>query len=203
MLVGVSRIAMNLRRHQYTHFNLAFFLVFMGVMCLIYSVCALRTNIVLFLILFILVPTFSCLAGAYFYLAEAAAGDKTAAAKAAPLQLAGGALAFVVCMLGWYIFTAIILASLDFPFALPGMTVLYKSRKALADTRQSAISPISSKGPARRALVLRAHRMEERYDTRLAIPFDGSGAVGMEYPYVCATAFQDSIRFHFTLAVYD
>jgi len=91
----------------------AFFLLWMGVLCLVYAILALRTNIVLFLILFLLVPTFACLAGAFWNLAQ------QNATTAVTLTTAGGALAFVVCMLGWYIFSAIMLAALDFPFSLP------------------------------------------------------------------------------------
>jgi len=91
----------------------AFFLVFMGVLCLIYSICALRTNLILFLILFLLVPAFGCLAAAFWFIG---AGNATAAA---PVLLAGGACAFVVCLLGWYIFAAILLAAVDFPLSLP------------------------------------------------------------------------------------
>jgi len=90
-----------------------FFLIFMGVLCLIYSICALRTNLVLFLILFLLVPTFSCLTAAYWFTAM---GNATAAA---PCIKAGGALAFVISLLGWYIFAAILLAAVDFPISLP------------------------------------------------------------------------------------
>lgn len=90
-------------------------MVFMGVLCVIYSICALRTNLILFLILFLLIPTFSCLAAAFFFVSE-----KNLIA-ALPCQTAGGALAFVICMLGWYIFAAILLASVDFPFSIPGM----------------------------------------------------------------------------------
>ena len=32
---------------------------------------------------------------------------------------AGGATGFVVCALGWYIFTSQMLLSVDFPFSLP------------------------------------------------------------------------------------
>ncbi|KAK3705607.1 hypothetical protein LTR37_013215 [Vermiconidia calcicola] len=91
----------------------AFFLLFMGVLCLVYSICALRTNLVLFLILFLLVPAFCCLAAAYWNLAL----GKTLAAH--HCTIAGGALTFVVSMLGWYIFAAILLAAVDFPLSLP------------------------------------------------------------------------------------
>lgn len=91
----------------------AFFLLFMGVLCLVYTVCALRTNLVFVGILGLLVPAFGCLAAVYWHLAQ----DNAAAAESC--QIAGAALAFVVSLLGWYIFTSIMLASLDFPFALP------------------------------------------------------------------------------------
>jgi hypothetical protein len=93
----------------------------MGALCFIYAICALRTNLVLFLILFLLVPTFSLLTAGYFYTALAEAS------KAKACIIAGGAFAFAICMLGWYIFAAILLASVDFPLSLPGKqrTCLY------------------------------------------------------------------------------
>ena len=92
----------------------AFFQLWMGVLCFVYMICALRTNIVFVGIFATLVPAFGCLAGAYWHLAQ---GN---AAMATTLQVAAGAFCFVTCMLGWWIFSAILLASLDFPFQLPG-----------------------------------------------------------------------------------
>ncbi len=86
----------------------------MGVLCFVYMICALRTNIVFVGIFATLVPAFGCLAGAYIHLA------KGNAALAVHLQVVAGACTFVTCMLGWWIFFAILLASLDFPFQLPG-----------------------------------------------------------------------------------
>lgn len=102
--------------------SFAFFLCFMGCLCVIYAICALRTNLILFLILGLLPSTFACLAAAFWYLAQ---GNVT---KAVPLQTAGGAQAFVVCLLGWYIFAAILLAAVDFPLSLPGMSCDLKRR---------------------------------------------------------------------------
>lgn len=93
--------------------SFAFFMVIMGVLCFVYMICALRTNVVFFFIFAFLVPAFGCLAGAYWHLAE---GNSS---KASTLLVAAGALTFVVDMLGWWIFAAIMLASLDFPFQLP------------------------------------------------------------------------------------
>jgi hypothetical protein len=61
-----------------------------------------------------LVLAFCMLAGAYFQL------NNGNVAMAGRLQEAGGAFAFCTCIFGWWIFTAIMLASLDFPFSIPG-----------------------------------------------------------------------------------
>lgn len=94
--------------------SFAFFQLWMGVLCLVYLICALRTNMVFCGIFFTLVLAFGFLAGAYWQLAKANA------VLAGRLVVGGGACAFVTCLLGWYIFAAIMLASLDFPFQLPG-----------------------------------------------------------------------------------
>lgn len=41
------------------------------------------------------------------------------ASRALALQHAGGGLLFVVCLLGWYIFLALMLLSVEFPVVLP------------------------------------------------------------------------------------
>merc|ERR1712080_657655 len=76
-------------------------------------ICALRTNVVFVLIFAALVPAFGLLTAAYWSLAQ----GKTAAAET--YQIAAGALCFFVDACGWWIFFAILLASLDFPFQLP------------------------------------------------------------------------------------
>ncbi|KAF2217511.1 hypothetical protein CERZMDRAFT_31663 [Cercospora zeae-maydis SCOH1-5] len=91
----------------------AFFLLFMGLLCLIYLVCSIRTNLIFFLIFLPLPPTFGCLAASFWYTGM---GN---VAFAQTLQQVGGAMAFVVCLLGWYLFTALMLASVDAPFSLP------------------------------------------------------------------------------------
>lgn len=98
----------------------------MGVLCFIYMICALRTNVVFVCIFLFLVPAFGCLAGAYWQLA------KGNASIAQNLLIAAGACCFVVCALGWWIFFAILLASLDFPFQLPGKSMLVCIRLSLS-----------------------------------------------------------------------
>lgn len=85
----------------------------MGILCFVYLICSIRTNLVFFLIFFTLVPAFGLLAGTFLQVA------KGNAAVAAKCMEAAGAFTFITCLLGWYIFLAIMLASVDFPFDLP------------------------------------------------------------------------------------
>jgi len=93
--------------------SFAFFFVAMGIMCFIYLILSIRTNVVFFLIFFTLVIAFGLLAGAYW---QASNGNIALAGR---LQVAAGAFAFVTSACGWWIFFAIMLAALDFPFQLP------------------------------------------------------------------------------------
>jgi succinate-acetate transporter protein len=88
-------------------------MICMGILCLIYLVCSIRTNLVFFLIFFTLVPAFGLLAGTFMHAAQ---GNLAISAKC---QEAAGAFAFVTCLCGWYILFAIMLASVDFPLDLP------------------------------------------------------------------------------------
>lgn len=85
----------------------------MGVLCAIYLICALRTNLVFFLIFLLLVPTFACLATAFWRFAE---GNVDAGTN---YKHAGAGMAFGVCLLGWYLFLIQMLAAVDFPINLP------------------------------------------------------------------------------------
>ena len=89
----------------------AYFQLYMAVLCFIYMICALRTNIIFLMIFALLVPAFSCLAGFFWYAAEGVLATK--------LQHAAGGLTFVVSLLGWYLFFVQLLASVDFPLNLP------------------------------------------------------------------------------------
>lgn len=85
-----------------------FFQVYMGVLCFVYLIVALRTNIIFVLIFLFLIPAFGCLAGYFF-----------GHGANAVLLTAAGALTFVVCLLGWYLFFVQLLAAVDFPLNLP------------------------------------------------------------------------------------
>ncbi|KAF2801392.1 uncharacterized protein BDZ99DRAFT_239685 [Mytilinidion resinicola] len=91
--------------------SFAFFFLAMGLMCFIYLICSLRTNITFFFIFLTLVVAFSCLAGAFWNTGNPALASK--------LQVVAGGFTFVTCACGWWIFAAIMLASLDFPIQLP------------------------------------------------------------------------------------
>ncbi|KAF1976252.1 GPR1/FUN34/YaaH-class plasma membrane protein [Bimuria novae-zelandiae CBS 107.79] len=91
----------------------AFFFLAMGMLCFIYMICALRTNIVFFLIFLTLLLTFVLLAATYWH------ANNGNMSMSHSCQVAAGACAFVASLCGWWMFTAIMLASLDFPFSLP------------------------------------------------------------------------------------
>ena len=94
----------------------AYFQLYMGLLCLVFLICSLRTNAIFFGIFLLLVPAFSCLAGTFWKIAE---GTPAALSTATSLQHAAGGMTFVVCLLGWYLFLVQLLASVDFPLNLP------------------------------------------------------------------------------------
>ena len=117
----------------------------MALVCFVFLVCSIRTNLIFFLIFFTLVPTFALLAGSYLQLAQ---GQAVLAVK---LAEASGAFAFVTCMLGWYIFFAIMLASVDFPFDLPRKLMLQVLIAGIVLTYLSGRSFWHSQGREREA----------------------------------------------------
>jgi uncharacterized protein len=94
----------------------AYFPLYMGLLCFVYLICSLRTNVVFFSIFLLLVPTFTLLAGVFWKIAE---GTPEALATALHAQHAAGGLAFAVALLGWYLVFVQLLASVDFPLNLP------------------------------------------------------------------------------------
>jgi hypothetical protein len=86
----------------------------MGFLSFLYLILSLRTNIVLFFLFLTLVLAFSFVAGAYWQISN---GNKSLAGK---LQIGGGACLFVTCACGWWVWFAIMLEALEFPFQLPG-----------------------------------------------------------------------------------
>lgn len=77
------------------HATYGFFLLFMGLMSLIYLVCALRTNLVFVTIFLGLFLTFVLLAGSYWQLAN---GNM---ALSVQLQVAAAAFGFIATLAGW------------------------------------------------------------------------------------------------------
>ncbi|KAF1987491.1 GPR1/FUN34/YaaH-class plasma membrane protein [Aulographum hederae CBS 113979] len=117
--------------------SFGFFLVTMGLMCFVYLILSLRTNVVFFLIFLTLVPAFGLLTGAYWQLAM----PTPDMAFATHLQVIAGGFCFVTCILGWWIFIAIMLAALDFPFQLPvgDLSQLIKGQSEKMKERDSAV----------------------------------------------------------------
>jgi succinate-acetate transporter protein len=115
----------------------AYFFIMMGILCFVYLICSIRTNLIFFMIFFTLVPAFGLLAGSYFQLAN---GNEALSDR---LGEAAGAFAFVTCICGWYIFFAIMLASVDFPLDLPRKFPTYPwTLVSFTNELQSSISRI-------------------------------------------------------------
>jgi len=101
----------------------------MAILCSVYSIASIRTNIALFTVLVLLVPcckyTFSpsqrvltspvvgCLSASFFALAQGSAG------LALKCQHVGAGLLLAVTFIGWYMLTSMLLLSVDFPIILP------------------------------------------------------------------------------------
>jgi uncharacterized protein len=118
--------------------SFAFFLLFMAIMCFIYLICSLRTNIVFVVIFLSLVLGFSFLSGSYWQTANGIGNaSSSASALGHKLQVAAGACFFVTSLAGWYIFFSIMLAALDFPFQIPvgDLSTLIRGESEKRDVR--------------------------------------------------------------------
>jgi hypothetical protein len=120
-------------------------MISMGILCFVYLICSIRTNLIFFLIFFTLVPAFGLLAGVFF---NTSLGNAAVAAKC---QEAAGAFTFVTCILGWYILMAIMLASVDFPFDLPSKCFYHAMRRTILLTHYSCRSIWIGQGRERKA----------------------------------------------------
>ncbi|RWA10107.1 hypothetical protein EKO27_g5007 [Xylaria grammica] len=128
----------------------SFFLVAMALLCTVFTVASLRTNIVLFVLLLLLVPTCKTLLPYLFdgnYSTTNFDGETVGAlsasffavahglpARAKTLQHVGAGLLLAASFLGWYIFLALVLLGVEFPFMLPlgDLSTLIPPRKQTA-----------------------------------------------------------------------
>ncbi|OAP59513.1 hypothetical protein AYL99_06811 [Fonsecaea erecta] len=92
--------------------SFGFFMIFMAVLCLIYLVCALRTNLVFVIIFAGLFWGFTLLTTTFWLIADGGSGAGTT------LYIAGASLG-VSCMAGWYLLLALLLRAVEFPITLP------------------------------------------------------------------------------------
>ncbi|RWA05341.1 hypothetical protein EKO27_g9766 [Xylaria grammica] len=88
----------------------------MGILCLMYTICSIRTNIAFVIVFLTLLLTFSLITGAYWALAQDYTGNGGYAAK---LLEGAGAASFVCAAASWWILFSLMFASVDMPFNLP------------------------------------------------------------------------------------
>ncbi|KAI5919035.1 GPR1/FUN34/YaaH-class plasma membrane protein [Camillea tinctor] len=96
--------------------SFGFFTLSMMILCVVFLICSLRTNIAFVIIFISLTMTFGFVTGAYWALANDYVGN---AGFASRMLVGGGACAFAATAVGWYLFLTILLASVDFPVTLP------------------------------------------------------------------------------------
>ena len=94
-------------------FLAGFFLLFAGLLTLIYTICALRTNVIFVGSFTMLTMLFAVLTGSYW---NAAIGSMELAKQQ---QFVAGGFGLASVSGGWYLFFAQMLASVDFPLVLP------------------------------------------------------------------------------------
>ncbi|CAG7972064.1 unnamed protein product [Penicillium nalgiovense] len=90
-----------------------FFTLFMGILCFMYLICSLRTNLCFVVIFLGLVLGFVLLTGAVWQLAN---GNQSLART---LKKAAGACLALGSLPGWYFLFVQLLATVDFPLTLP------------------------------------------------------------------------------------
>ncbi|CEJ60656.1 Putative GPR1/FUN34/YaaH-class plasma membrane protein [Penicillium brasilianum] len=100
----------------------------LAILTFVYLICSIRTNVCLFLALFLLVITFALTAATFF---QMSVGNL---AHAATLQKTAGGFNFALCLPIWWIFIAQIFEAVDFPITIPvgdlSTVILGKSQKA-------------------------------------------------------------------------
>ncbi|KAH8167783.1 hypothetical protein CIB48_g416 [Xylaria polymorpha] len=96
--------------------SFGFITLSMTILCVMYLICSIRTNIAFVVVFLTLVIAFGLITGAYWALAQ----DYTAnAAFAANLLEGAGAASFVCTAASWWILFTLMFASVDMPFTLP------------------------------------------------------------------------------------
>ncbi|KAK2596737.1 hypothetical protein QQS21_006192 [Conoideocrella luteorostrata] len=96
--------------------SIAYWFLFMGLICFVFLICSLRTNVAFFVIFLSLVIAFGLITGAFLLNAADITGNANQAHK---LLVGAGAATFVTSMAGWYILLALLLAAVDFPIQIP------------------------------------------------------------------------------------
>ncbi|KAL3489185.1 GPR1/FUN34/yaaH family-domain-containing protein [Aspergillus germanicus] len=111
----------------------SFFLVAILLVLAVLGIASIRTNLCFFLLFCVFVPAVGCLSGSFFSLVH---GN---AALALQLQHVAAGLLLAGCCIGFYIFLSLVLASVDFPLAIPlgDLSTIIKRAKEKAEKRNS------------------------------------------------------------------
>ncbi|KAH7002574.1 GPR1/FUN34/yaaH family-domain-containing protein [Ilyonectria destructans] len=114
-----------------TGFNasLGFWLLSMGLLAIVFAICALRTNVIFVIMFLSIIPALALLTAAFWLQADDFVGTAQTVHK---LFVGAGAIFFVTSAAGWYMLLSIMLAIMEFPFQLPvgDLSTVIKARGA-------------------------------------------------------------------------
>ncbi|KAH8689340.1 GPR1/FUN34/yaaH family-domain-containing protein [Talaromyces proteolyticus] len=110
-----------------------FFLIAVLIILIILGIASIRTNICFFSLFALFIPAVGCLTGSFFSLAQ---GNAVSATR---LQHVGAGLLLAASLIGFYIFIALVLASVDFPIVIPlgDLSTVIKGAKDKIEARNN------------------------------------------------------------------
>ncbi|KAJ2993131.1 hypothetical protein NUW58_g1939 [Xylaria curta] len=112
---GATSVAEGLQTQGFNA-SFGFVTLSMTILCVMYLVCSVRTNVAFVIVFLTLVIAFGLITGAYWALAQDYTGNGAFAAK---LLEGAGASSFVCTAASWWILFSLMFASVDMPFSLP------------------------------------------------------------------------------------
>jgi len=109
---GITAAIAGAASRQYNS-GLALYFAVWGIMCVIYFIAALRTNVPFALIFLSLIFAFELISAAYFH-----TGQGNTAMATMEFKIAGG-FAFITALSGMWVNISLLLASVGYPFSVP------------------------------------------------------------------------------------
>lgn len=99
--------------------SFGFVQAFMAVLCFIFFICSIRSNVCMVVVFFCLTISYSLMAAVNWELAEALGGNPSKVKTVHNLQIMAGGFLFTASMIGWYVLLALMMVCIDYPIQVP------------------------------------------------------------------------------------